>query len=125
VDFGSGTIMLQSAMVTSNSMMGNTINISAVVWGLLLYGLATLLIITGVLGTTRVVEGRMLVFGSLMTIYGIIMLVIGSTMFVGITPMMQDIFASTLTMFAVGLGMILNGMIMMISSSPTTMNRAM
>ncbi len=125
VDFGSGTIMLQSAMVSSKSMMGNAIDIGAVVWGLLLYGLATLLIITGVLGTTRVADGRMPVFGGLMTIYGVVMLVIGSLMFIGVTPVMHDIFASTLAMFAVGLSMLLNGMIMTIGSQSIPMKQEM
>ncbi|OHE55797.1 MAG: hypothetical protein A3K61_03785 [Thaumarchaeota archaeon RBG_16_49_8] len=117
VDFSSGTIMLQNAMVSSSkSMMGNTIDIGAVVWGLLLYGLATVLVITGVLGTTRVADGKMPVFGGLMVAYGAVMLVIGSVMFIGITPVMQDILASTLAMFAVGLSMLLNGMVMTIGS---------
>lgn len=113
VDFASGTVMLQDAMVTQ-SMMGNTMNTSAIIWGFLLYGLATLLVITGVIGVTSVAEGKMHIFGLLMAIYGVVMLIIGSTMFVGVTPMMQGVFVSTFAMFAIGLGMILNGMIMVI-----------
>ncbi len=125
VDFGSGTVMLQSAMVSSKSIMGNAIDIGAVVWGLLLYGLATILIITGVLGMTRVADGKMSIFGGLMVVYGAVMLVIGSMMFIGITPVMQDIFASTLAMFAVGLSMLLNGMVMAIGSRSILMKREM
>jgi len=125
VDFGSGTIMLQSAMVSSKSAMGNTIDTGAVVWGLLLYGLATILVTTGVLGTTRVADGKMVVFGGLMVVYGTIMLVIGSVMFIGITPVMQDIFASTLAMFAVGLSMLLYGTVMAIGSRSIPVKREM
>lgn len=125
VDFGSGTIMLQNAKVASKSMMGNTIDIGGVVWGLLLYGLAALLIITGVLGTTHVADGRMPVFGGLMATYGVVMLLIGSVMFMGITPLMQDIFASTLVMFAVGLSMLLNGLVMAIGSRSMSLKQEM
>lgn len=126
VDFSSGTIMLQNAMVSSSkSMMGNTIDTGAVVWGLLLYGLATILVITGVLGTTRVADGKIPVFGGLMFVYGAVMLVIGSVMFIGVTPVMQDIIASTLAMFAVGLSMLLNGMVMTIGSRSMPVKREM
>ncbi len=117
--------MLQNAMVSSKSMMGNTIDTGAVVWGLLLYGLATILVITGVLGTTRVADSKMVVFGGLMVVYGAVMLLIGSVMFIGITPVMQDILASTLAMFAVGLSMLLNGMVMTIGSRSIPSKREM
>ncbi len=116
--------MLQNAMVSSSkSMMGNAIDIGAVVWGLLLYGLATILVITGVLGTTRVADGKIPIFGGLMFIYGAVMLVIGSVTFIGITPVMQDIVAPTLAMFAVGLSMLLNGMVMTIGSRSMPVKR--
>ncbi len=125
VDFSSGTIMLQNAMVTSKNVIGNVISIDGVVWGLLLYGLATLLTMTGVLGITRIGEGRMRIFGGLTSFYGVVMLIVGSAMFAGFTPIIQDIFAPTLAMFAVGLGMLLNGMIMMIGNQSLMVKQEM
>jgi hypothetical protein len=113
VDFVAGTAILQSSMDGSSGMVGDPIDTGSIVWAFLLFGLAALLVVTGVMGVMRLAEGRMMVFGLLMMGYGGIMLVLGSAMFIGATPMMQGVFVSTLAMFVIGLGMILNGMAMM------------
>lgn len=114
LDFTSGTLILQtpSIMPVASGMGMAPMNTGAITWGLLLYGLGGPLIVTGVLGVTRVGMGRMHIFGGLMVIYGIIMLLIGGSMFMGVTPMMEGALFSSVGMFAVGLGMMVNGLLM-------------
>lgn len=113
LDFASGTLILQTASMPTMPDMGmGPVTTYATVWSLLLYSLGGLLIITGVLGVTRVSMGRMHIFGGMMAIYGIIMLIIGALMLMEITPTMQGATFSSIGMFVVGFGMVINGLLM-------------
>ncbi|WP_309491901.1 hypothetical protein [Candidatus Hecatella orcuttiae] len=120
LDFTSGTLMLQRTFMPTMPGMGMGMRMAAFPayaawWAFLLYALGSLLIVTGILGATRMSMGRMHVFGALMATYGVIMLAVGALMLSGVTPMMQGAVFSGLGMLAVGAGMTVNGLLMVAS----------
>jgi hypothetical protein len=126
LDFVSGTLILKDSM-TAAPMMPSTFNQAALAWALVLYSLAAILAITGILGVTSAGMGRMRRIGNLMLLYGVVMIGIGGLMYGGYAPTMGGLLLSSVGMLTVGILMIANGALMSRSTTmrpmmrPTTM----
>jgi len=114
LDFSFGYLIFVQSMVTTNTMGVSMIkyNSFVVVWGIGLFGLGGLLIITAIASVSSFGNMRMRIFGLLMVVYGVAMLLIGELMYSQIAPMMVGSILSSVGMFVVGFLMILNGVLM-------------
>ena len=114
LDFSFGYLIFVQSMVTTNTMGVSMIeyNSFAVVWGIGLFGLGVLLIITAIASVSSFGNMRMRIFGLLMVVYGVAMLLIGELMYSQIAPMIAGSILSSVGMFVVGFLMILNGVLM-------------
>ncbi|MEK0326072.1 MAG: hypothetical protein QQN63_10250 [Nitrosopumilus sp.] len=113
LDFSAGTLIVRgpSSMSMGGEMGMQTMVNASVFWPILLYSLGVILIVTGLLGITKIAIGRMGLFGGLMILYGIMMLAIGGSMIVGVTLMMSGMISGTAMLF-IGAAMIGNGTLM-------------
>ena len=113
LDFSAGTLIVRgsSTMSMGGEMGMQTMVNASVFWPILLYSLGVILIVTGLLGITKIAIGRMGLFGGLMILYGIMMLAIGGSMIVGVTLMMSGMISGTAMLF-IGAAMIGNGTLM-------------
>lgn len=113
LDLASGTAMLRG------SVMGTAASDRAVLaWAVVLYSLAALLVVSGILGASSAGMRRMRMVGALMLIYGFVMVAIGALMYGGYAPMMGDQLLSSSGMLAVGCLMVVNGALMARSGTP-------
>jgi len=114
LDFSSGYLIFVQSKITTNTMGVSVTgyNSFAVVWGVGLFALGGLLIITTVASVSSFGNMRMQFFGILMVVYGVVMLLTGELMYSQIAPMMIGSFLSSSAMFVVGFLMILNGVLM-------------
>lgn len=114
LDFSTGYLILTQAMMTTNEMGVNMTeyNSSALAWGIAIFVLGAILLVTAIASVSSVGKRRMDLFGVLMTVFGVAMLFIGGAMYSRVTPMMAGYFLSSLGMFVVGALMVLNGILM-------------
>ncbi len=113
LDFSAGTLIVRgsSSMSMGGEMGMEAMGAAAVFWPILLYSLGVILIVTGLLGITKIGMGRMRLFGGLMILDGFLMLAIGGSMIIGVTLMMSGIISGIVMLF-VGSAMIGNGALM-------------
>ncbi len=96
LDFASGYFVLSDSMMSTNKMgaMIDAYTTSGIVWGIRLFALGVLLLVTAPVTLTSPGVGHIGIFGVLMIVYGIIMLLVGSAMSLRVTPMMNGILSS-------------------------------
>jgi hypothetical protein len=111
LDFYVGYLILQGS---STNDMGMVViqSGSALAWGVGLFILGGLLILTALASVTSLGTGRGKSFGALMVVYGVVMLAIGGFMYSGFAPMMGGALLSSLGMILLGALMVLNGAVM-------------
>ena len=114
LDFSSGYLIFVQSMVRTNTMgvSMTEYNSFALVWGIGLFVLGGLLIITAIASVSSFGNMRMRIFGLMMAVYGVVMLLVGESMYLQIAPMMAGSFLTSVGMFVVGFLMILNGVLM-------------
>ena len=105
LDFYSGYLILTQSTV--GGVIGG--NATSLAWGVGVFVLGVVLLVTAVASTRPVGKQRMQTFGGMMALYGVVMLLIGASMYSGVTPMMTGATLSGMGMLAVGALMLANG----------------
>jgi hypothetical protein len=114
IDFVSGSLILTQGVMTTNQM-GVTMNEYdpyTLAWGIAIFVLGAVLLITAFASISSTGMRRMDLFGVLMSVYGVVMIFIGGAMYSRLTTVMQGSFLTSLAMFSVGVLMVLNGILM-------------